>query len=243
MKKFVKYVLMSVLLVVILFGLTGCGNKEEDLELVLYDEEKSVENSEEVTNSNEENITEEVSFGGIYIATNELDTMEGLIILPDGVDNVIVMKDVQGTGIIRAGAEKIKNNVIEHEFLNEQFSITNLGENVKFYHPMMCVEETEMVPATGEFVGIYENEDGRSHLAIYKNFSGEITVAYIDIKYDNVLSATMKDFTMTDTTIEGNDDSYNEPIKITLNGDKLTFNIESEDSRWNSANLEYTLVK
>ena len=243
MKKVLKYVVITVLLIAMLFALTGCGNKEEDLELVLYDEEESIENSEEVVNSNEENIPEEVSFSGIYIATDELDTMEGLIILPDGEDNVIVMKDVQGTGIIRAGAEKVKNNVIEHEFLDEQFSITDIGENVKFYHPMMCVEETEMAPATGDFVGVYENEDGRSYLVIYKNFSGEITVAYIDIKYDNVLSATMKDFTMTDTTIEGNDDSYNEPIKITLNGDKLTFNIESEDSRWNNANLEYTLVK
>lgn len=240
MKKLLKYVLIAMLLITVLFALTGCGNKEKNEEIVL-DNEESFENVEESNDVNNEDIPKEVSFSGIYIATDELDTMEGLIIVPDGPDNVIVMKDMQGTGIIRAGGEKVQNNIIEHEFLNEQFKITDIGENVKFYHPRFCVEEIEMVPAKGEFVGFYENDMKR--LAIYKNLAGEMTVVYIDIRYDNALSATMKDFTITDTTLEGNDDSYNEPIKITLNGDKLIFNIVSEDSRWNNANLEYTLVK
>lgn len=70
-----------------------------------------------------------------------------------------------------------------------------------------------------------------------------MTVAYMETKFDNSVNATMKEFTVKDNVIEGKDDVYDEPITMTFDGDKLTFNIVSEDSRWNRANIEYTKMK
>ena len=128
---------------------------------------------------------------------------------------------------------------MEKELMNEKFTITDSEENIKFTHPIFTLgEEALLTPATDEFCGIYKNE--HNYLAIFKNFNGEMTVAYLETKFDNALTATMKDFTVTGNTIEGKDDVYDEPIKITFDGDKVTFNIISEDRRWNNANLEYT---
>ena len=77
-----------------------------------------------------------VSFDGVYVGTKEEDNMEGLIIIPDGEDKLVLIKDLTGTGNVRVGKENITGNYMEKDLLNETFRITDAGENVKFTHPV-----------------------------------------------------------------------------------------------------------
>ena len=102
-------------------------------------------------------------------------------------------------------------------------------------------EEVEMIPGSGEFTGIYEKDD--YVLAVIKAANGNYIVAYINTRFDTSTSLTFADCTINGNVLEGKDDVYSEPIKLTLNGDVLSVEITSEDSRWNSANTDFTLVK
>ena len=242
MRKILNYILVVSLLLVVLFSLTGCGSKENVETVtddVILESDDVIENIED---NNEENVVaEEVSFDGVYVGKEE-DNMEGLVIIADGPDKLVFIKDVQGGGCTRVGGENVVGNYMEEDLMNETFRITDEGENVKFTHPIFTFgSEAIMTPSKDEFCGIYKNE--HNYLAIFKNFNGEMTVAYMETKFDNSVNATMKEFTVKDNAIEGKDDVYDEPITMTFDGDKLTFNIVSEDSRWNRANIEYTKMK
>ena len=240
MKKIFNYSLITILLVVLLFALTGCGAKDKTVaEDVIVESDDIVENVED--NNEENEVIEDASFEGVYVGKEE-DNMEGLVIIADGPDKLVFIKDVQGGGCTRVGGENVVGNHMEEDLMNETFSITDEGENIKFSHPIFTLgSEAIMTPSKDEFCGIYKNE--HNYLAIFKNFNGEMTVAYMETKFDNSVNATMKDFTIKDNVIEGKDDVYDEPITMTFEGDKLTFNIVSEDSRWNRANIEYTKMK
>ena len=193
MKKVLNYVLLAVLLIIVLFVLTGCGtqNIEESVEDVKIESDIVEENEEEIN-------IEDVSFDGVYVGKEE-DNMEGLVIISDGPDKFVLIKDIQGSGHIRIGGENIVGNYMEKELMNEKFTITDSEENIKFTHPIFTLgEEALLTPATDEFCGIYKNE--HNYLAIFKNFNGEMTVAYMETKFDNALTATMKDFTVTGNT-------------------------------------------
>ncbi len=230
MKKILNYVLIASLLVVVLFSLTGCGEKESKETVV---DDVSVETEAPI----EEN-PEDVYFEGVYVGTEE-NNMEGLAIVADGPDKLVFVKDTQGAGCTRIGGENIVGNYMEESLLNEKFKITDDGKNIKFTHPVFTFgEEAILTPSTDEYCGIYQNE--HNYLIVFKNFNGEMTVAYMETMYDNAVSATMKDFTIKDNVIEGKDDVYGESIKMTFNGKNMTFNIVSEDTRWNNANMDYT---
>lgn len=241
MRKILNYVLVASLLLVVLFSLTGCGSEKVEetvVDDVNIETEKQVDEVEENVNN------EDVSFDGIYVG-NEENHMEGLVIISEGPDKLVLIKDVQGSGYTRIGGEKITGNYMEEELMDETFRITDDGENIRFTHPIFTLgDEALMTPSTDEYCGIYQSEEEpEKHLAIFKNFNGEMTVAYLETRFDNVMNATMKDFTIKDNVIEGKDDVYDESIKITFDGDKVTFNIVSEDPRWNNANTEYTKMK
>lgn len=239
MKKLLSYALIAFVLLAMLFTLTGCGN--ETTVDVVEDINEEVNVEEDVVEEEDIDL-ENVSFDGVYVGTKEEDNMEGLIIIPDGEDKLVLIKDLTGTGNVRVGKENITGNYMEKDLLNETFRITDAGENVKFTHPVFTWgEEVELVPATGEFCGVYQNET--NYLIIFKNFKDEMTVAYMESKFDNAFSVTMAEYTVNENVIEGNEDSYDEPIKMTFDGDKVTFNIVSEDQMWNRANLEYIKVK
>ena len=237
MRKILNYVLVASLILVVLFSLTGCGSKEETVaDDVMIESDDVVENIED---NNEENVvTEEASFEGVYVGKEE-DNMEGLVIIADGPDKLVFIKDIQGGGCTRVGGENVVGNYMEEELMNETFRVTDDGDNVKFSHPIFTLgSEAIMTPSKDEFCGIYKNE--HNYLAIFKNFNGEMTVAYMETKFDNSVNATMKEFTVKDNVIEGKDDVYGEAIKMTFNGNNMTFNIVSEDTRWNNANMDYT---
>ena len=242
MSKVLKNVLISILLLVMLFALTGCGKEEvnggfgpnPDAVEVVEDSEDDVVAS-----------TGDGKFDGIYVAGSETDPMEGLAIIPVptyNADKIVFIKDSQGSGAIRVGAEDITGDIMKQELANEMFTITDLGTNVKIEHPMFTYgEEVEMIPGSGEFTGIYEKDD--YVLAVIKAANGNYIVAYINTRFDTSTSLTFADCTINGNVLEGKDDVYSEPIKLTLNGDVLSVEITSEDSRWNSANTDFTLVK
>lgn len=242
MRKILNNVLLLLILVAMLFTLTACGAKEE--EVVATDD---VEINEEVINEEEniENEEEDIdpsSFNGIYVGKSTDDYMEGLAIMDFEYGKLILFKDTLGRGISTIGDEHIHGNYIEKEFRNEIYKITDAGENIKFTHPIFTLgDEVELVPAIGEFTGIYK--DDIHYLVVFKTFNDEIVVAYLESKYENISAATLADYTVTGNTIEGKDDAYNEPMKLVFDGDKLTFTIETEDHILDRANREYTKVK
>lgn len=241
MRKVLNYVLVFLILVSVLFALTGCA-KEEKTPVV------SEEVIEDVDNVEEDDAKEpqgDGSFDGIYVTTNADDPMEGLAIIPasdNDIDRIVFIKDSSGSGCIRADMGAIDGNEITEELAGEFFTITDLGTNVSITHPMFTFDEVvEMVPESAEFSGVYQKED--TALVVFKDFNDCYTVAYINTKYDTSTCLTMKDYTITGNTLEGKDDVYSEPMKLVLNGETLTFSITSEDSRWNTANTDFTLLK
>ncbi len=242
MMKVLKNILISVLLLVMLFALTGCG--KEEVNGGFGPNPDTVDVVEE-TEDDEVATTGDGNFDGIYVAGSETDPMEGLAIIPVptyNADKIVFIKDSQGSGAIRVGAEDITGDIMKQELANEMFTITDLGTNVKIEHPMFTYgEEVEMIPGSGEFTGIYEKDD--YVLAVIKAANGNYIVAYINTRFDTSTSLTFADCTINGNVLEGKDDVYSEPIKLTLNGDVLSVEITSEDSRWNSANTDFTLVK
>ena len=242
MMKVLKNILISVLLLVMLFALTGCG--KEEVNGGFGPNPDTVDVVEE-TEDDEVATTGDGNFDGIYVTGSEDDPMEGLAIIPVptyNADKIVFIKDSQGSGAIRVGAEDITGDIMKQELANEMFTITDLGTNVKIEHPMFTYgEEVEMIPGSGEFTGIYEKDD--YVLAVIKAANGNYIVAYINTRFDTSTSLTFADCTINGNVLEGKDDVYSEPIKLTLNGDVLSVEITSEDSRWNSANTDFTLVK
>ncbi len=242
MMKVLKNILISVLLLVMLFALTGCG--KEEVNGGFGPNPDTVDVVEE-TEDDEVATTGDGNFDGIYVTGSEDDPMEGLAIIPVptyNADKIVFIKDSQGSGAIRVGAEDIIGDIMKQELANEMFTITDLGTNVKIEHPMFTYgEEVEMIPGSGEFTGIYEKDD--YVLAVIKAANGNYIVAYINTRFDTSTSLTFADCTINGNVLEGKDDVYSEPIKLTLNGDVLSVEITSEDSRWNSANTDFTLVK
>lgn len=242
MMKVLKNILILVLLLVMLFALTGCG--KEEVNGGFGPNPDTVDVVEEIEDD-EVATTGDGNFDGIYVAGSETDPMEGLAIIPVptyNADKIVFIKDSQGSGAIRVGAEDITGDIMKQELANEMFTITDLGTNVKIEHPMFTYgEEVEMIPGSGEFTGIYEKDD--YVLAVIKAANGNYIVAYINTRFDTSTSLTFADCTINGNVLEGKDDVYSEPIKLTLNGDVLSVEITSEDSRWNSANTDFTLVK
>ena len=242
MMKVLKNILISVLLLVMLFALTGCGKKE--VNGGFGPNPDTVDVVEEIEDD-EAASTGDGNFDGIYVAGSKDDPMEGLAIIPVptyNADKIVFIKDSQGSGAIRVGAEDITGDKMSQELAGEVFTITDLGANVKIEHPMFTYgEEVEMIPGSADFAGIYEKDD--TVLVVIKDIKGNYIVAYINTRYETSTSLTFADCTINGNVLEGKDDVYSEPIKLTLNGDVLSVEITSEDSRWNSANTDFTLVK
>lgn len=242
MKKILNYVVIMFVLITSLVVLTGCGNNQTQ---ELVDVEVAVNENEEVVEEGVVESTGDGNFDGLYVAQSKDDPMEGLAIIPtsdSGADKVVFIKDSSGSGCTRVGKEDINGDKMSQELANEIFTITDVGTNVKIEHPMFTLgEEVEMIPETAEFCGIYEKEE--TVLVVFKDANGYITVAYINTRYDTSTCLTFADYTITGNVLEGKDDVYSEPIKLTLNGDTISVEIKSEDARWNSANTDFTLMK
>lgn len=242
MSKVLKNVLISILLLVMLFALTGCGKEEVNGGFGPNPD------AVEVVEDSEDDVVASIGdgkFDGIYVAGSETDPMEGLAIIPipnNAADKMVFIKDSSGSGAVLVGAEDIKGDKMSQELAGEVFTITDLGANVKIEHPMFTYgEEVEMVPGSADFAGIYEKDD--TVLVVIKDIKGNYIVAYINTRYETSTSLTFADCTINGNVLEGKDDVYSEPIKLTLNGEVLSVEITSEDSRWNSANTDFTLVK
>ena len=241
MRKILNYVLIVLMLTTVLFALTGCA-KEETTEIVVSDE--VIENVENVETEDTKESQGDGNFEGIYVTTNADDPMEGLAIIPsdNDVDKIVFIKDTSGSGCTRVDMGAINGNEISEELAGETFTIKDLGTNVSITHPMFTFDEVvEMAPVSSEFSGVYQKEN--TALVVFKDINDCYTVAYINTRYDTSTCLTMKDYTINGNTLEGKDDVYSEPMKLVLNGDTLTFSITSEDSRWNSANTDFTLLK
>lgn len=239
MKKVLKNLFIAILLVAMLFSLTACGN--ETVETIQREDVEIVDTNDDVVN---EEPVENADMDGIYVGSAEDDIMEGLVVISLGEnDSFVVMKDKLGSGYDRLGKANHFGNYLEGKIRNEVYTITDEGENVKFTHPIMTLSEiVTMTPATDDLCGIYQNGED-DYIALYKNFNDELTIVYIDAEYDISLNVTLAEYTTNGNTIEGKDDSYSEPVKVTIDGDKLTFNIESENRMWDRANIEYTKMK
>lgn len=234
MKKKILALVTLLILISIVFFLTGCSNKEETTNTVSDNEEISnVENNEIIE---EEKIEETLS--GIFVAEDDF-YLEGVIVIKNPQGYNVIIREGVGTFSDEVDSSEVTDNTISSDFMAGSYTITPNNDGIVFNAEEYGIENLEMKPASGALDGIYQDGDG--YLVLYTLASGDIRITHID-NANNTSTLKLEDVTITDNTLKCSDISNEVNIDITK-GEGFIAKFTDSTEEWNEFSGGYVKVE
>lgn len=236
MKKKILTLVTLLILISIVFCLTGCSNKEVKTNTASNNEQiENIENNETVE---EEKI--ERTLSGIFIAEDDF-YLEGVIIIKSHQGYNVIIRETVGTFSDQVDSSEVTDNTISSDFMAGSYTITPNNDGIVFNAKEYGIENLEMKPASGTLDGIYQ--DGNGYLVLYTLASGDVRITHIDEYNANDTSTLeLEDITITDNTLKCSDISNEVSIDITKE-EGLIAKFTDSTEEWNEFSGGYVKVE
>ena len=225
-----RNILMSLVLVLMVGLLCGCGGSKE----------KTNNNSNGGSNGSSSNSTaSKDKFSGVYVAEDDFN-VEGLIVIKNEKGYNIIMKDPIGAATDTVSASDVNGDTINGNMYFGDYSIKVDNGVVTFNAAGIQIENLKMTKSTGTMDGIYQNSEG--YISIYTLKDNTLRITHTD--YDKVANSyTLKFNAPTITNNQFTYEDIDKTVAVNAKKDKdLSIEFSDKDGKWNSFNGTYVEV-
>lgn len=226
-----RNILMSLVLVLMVGLLCGCGGSKE----------KTNNNSNNNgSNGSNNSVVEKTLSTGTYVNTDHLD-LEGIVVVNEDDQYTILVKDLNGTYVDFVSKDEVKNGKLTSELVGDEYSLEMNGNDLIYNYPILLIENKKLVKSSGAYDGVYESDS--RYIFVFTLKSGAVRVytfnkstsEYYILKADSA-SISGNGFSMRVNETD-------EKVTISKTGDGYNFKYTGDGLAWTNSNGNYSLIK